>query len=117
MKPAAAEKTLKDSLSRINMTTDLSAVKDCEIVIESVIENMDIKKDLYDKLDKILDKESILGTNTSSYSITELVGNPSPPSPNFTRLATCFVWGVQVLFDVYCVNSLHILTGPDVSPP
>jgi 3-hydroxyacyl-CoA dehydrogenase len=72
MKPAAAERTLKDSLSRITMTTDLSQLKKCEIVVESVVENMDIKRNLYGQLDKILDKETILGTNTSSYSITEL---------------------------------------------
>ena len=73
MKPAAAEKTLKNSLARIQMTTDLNQLKKCEIVIESVVENMDIKKSLYSQLEKILDKETIMGTNTSSYSITDLV--------------------------------------------
>jgi 3-hydroxyacyl-CoA dehydrogenase len=72
MKPAAAEKTLKDSLARITLTTDLSQLKKCEIVIESVVENVDIKRKVYDDLAKVLDSETILGTNTSSYSITEL---------------------------------------------
>ena len=40
MKPAAAEKTLKDSLTRITLTTELSQPKKCEIVIESLIENV-----------------------------------------------------------------------------
>ena len=40
MKPATAEKTLKDSLARITMTTDLSQLKKCEIVIESVVESV-----------------------------------------------------------------------------
>ena len=66
----------KDSqgkLGRIQMTTDLKALSKCETVIESVVENVDIKKSLYSQLGSILDKETILGTNTSSYSITELV--------------------------------------------
>jgi len=72
MKPAAADKILKEGLSRITMTTDLKALSKCEVVIESVVEDMKIKESLYNQLDKILDKETVLGTNTSSYSITEL---------------------------------------------
>jgi 3-hydroxyacyl-CoA dehydrogenase len=72
MKPAAADKILKDGLSRIKMTTDLKALAGCELIIESVVEDMKIKETLYDSLDKILPKETVMGTNTSSYSITEL---------------------------------------------
>jgi len=72
MKPAAADKILKDGLSRIKMSTDLKLLGNCEVVIESVVEDMKIKESLYNNLDKILDKETVLGTNTSSYSITEL---------------------------------------------
>jgi 3-hydroxyacyl-CoA dehydrogenase len=106
MKPAAAEKTLKDSLSRITMTTDLNAVKDCEIVIESVVENMDIKRDLYDKLDKILDKETILGTNTSSYSITEL-GKMSRRADRFA--------GVHFFNPVMVLPLVEIIKTPDTT--
>jgi len=59
-------------LSRIKWTTDFSEIKKCNFVIEAVIENMDVKKHLFEELGAIFTSETILASNTSSYSITEL---------------------------------------------
>lgn len=60
------------TLNRIRGTTDLSALKDADLVIEAVVENMAIKKQIFSELDNICDESVILATNTSSLSITEI---------------------------------------------
>ncbi|MCX8116495.1 MAG: 3-hydroxybutyryl-CoA dehydrogenase [Desulfobacterota bacterium] len=60
-------------LSRINGTLDLvEAVKRAEVVIEAVVENMDLKKEVYKELDQLCAQETILASNTSGLSITEI---------------------------------------------
>ena len=60
-------------LSLISTTTDLTkALSDVELVIEAVFEDMDVKKELFKKMDGICPKEVILGSNTSTLSITEM---------------------------------------------
>lgn len=56
----------------INYTTSKDCFKDCDIVIESIIENMDIKKNFYIEISEIVKKETILATNTSGLSINEI---------------------------------------------
>lgn len=59
-------------LSNIKITTDINLVKDADLVIEAAIENMGIKKSIFKELDELCKKETILATNTSSLSITEI---------------------------------------------
>jgi 3-hydroxybutyryl-CoA dehydrogenase len=60
-------------LSLIGTTTDLTkALSDVSLVIEAVFEDMDVKKELFKKMDGICQKETILGSNTSTLSITEM---------------------------------------------
>lgn len=61
-----------DVLERIRITTNLEDLKEVNIVIEAVIENLDVKKDVFSKLDELLPKDVIIATNTSSMSITIL---------------------------------------------
>src|SRR4030095_9786360 len=58
--------------SRIQTTTDLSFLKDASFVVEAVSENLDIKLDVFRKLDQITPSSTILASNTSSISITRL---------------------------------------------
>jgi len=62
----------KDVLDRIKGTADISELKDCDLVIEAIIENIDEKKKLYKQLDKLVKKDAIFASNTSSLSITEM---------------------------------------------
>ena len=73
MKPAFAKKTLEDGLKRIKCTTDMNALNECDVVIESIVENLDIKKKALGDLGKVMRPGTIVGSNTSSLSITELV--------------------------------------------
>ena len=59
-------------LGRISGTTDLSLAEDCDLVIEAAVENMEIKKSIFAELDGICKESTILASNTSSLSITEV---------------------------------------------
>ncbi len=61
-----------ESLARISPTTDISRVKECQLVIEAIIEKLEPKLDLFRKLDEITPKDTILASNTSSLPITRL---------------------------------------------
>ncbi|KYQ86152.1 MULTISPECIES: 3-hydroxybutyryl-CoA dehydrogenase [Thermoactinomyces] len=67
-------------LSRIQTTADLQeAVKDADLVIEAVVENMEVKTDLFRRLDQYSPKYAILASNTSSLPITEIAAATSRP--------------------------------------
>ena len=59
--------------------TDYAVFKDCDMVIEAVYENMDIKKEVFGKLDAVCKKGCILATNTSYLSIDEIAASTSRP--------------------------------------
>lgn len=59
-------------LSRIRISTDLEDCKDSDLIIEAVTENDEIKKYVFNKLDKICREDVIFTSNTSSISITRL---------------------------------------------
>jgi 3-hydroxybutyryl-CoA dehydrogenase len=59
-------------LGRISFATDLSALAEADFVVEAVVESLDIKKDLFRRLDDIVKPDAILATNTSSLPVTEI---------------------------------------------
>jgi len=63
----------------ITGTATLEDIKDVDFVIESVLERMDVKKDVYGKLSNILGDDIIVATNTSSLSITEIASAYKKP--------------------------------------
>ena len=73
------EETKEDILSRISGTTDMNLAVDCDLVVEAAIENMKIKKEIFAELDKICKPETILASNTSSLSITEVASATNRP--------------------------------------
>ena len=70
------QKTLVDLMA---FTTNLSDVKDCDLVIEAVVERLDVKQGIFRELDSIVAPEAILATNTSSLSVTEISTATSHP--------------------------------------
>ena len=67
-------------LSKVKGTLDLAeAVKGAQVVIEAVIENIDLKKQVYKELDQLCAKDTILATNTSGLSITEIASMTKRP--------------------------------------
>ncbi|MFC1952964.1 3-hydroxyacyl-CoA dehydrogenase family protein [Chloroflexota bacterium] len=67
------------AMSKIKATTDISDFKDCDIVIEVAAEDLEIKKQTFTELDKICQKDTILATNTSVLSITDIAGVTGRP--------------------------------------
>lgn len=59
----------------IRTSTDIKAVKDCDIVIEAVFEEMGVKKEIFKALNRVCKKDAIIASNTSALSITELAGS------------------------------------------
>ncbi len=59
-------------MAKISTHGDNEAVADCDLVVEAAIERMDLKQELFQKLDKICKPETILASNTSSLSLTEI---------------------------------------------
>lgn len=73
-------KQAQEVMANINGTVNISeAVKDAEIVIEAVFENMDLKKDIFRKIDASAPGHAILATNTSALSITEIASVTKRP--------------------------------------
>lgn len=66
-------------LSRISGTTDMNMAEDCDLVVEAAIENMEIKKSIFAELDNICKESTILASNTSSLSITEVASATNRP--------------------------------------
>jgi 3-hydroxybutyryl-CoA dehydrogenase len=67
-------------LANIQGILDLeTAVKEADVVIEAIIENMDLKRQLYKELDQICGRETILASNTSGLSITEMAAVTKHP--------------------------------------
>ena len=58
--------------SRIKAKTDYHALADCDLVVEAIFEDLKVKKKLFRALDGICGPKTLLATNTSSFSVTEL---------------------------------------------
>jgi 3-hydroxybutyryl-CoA dehydrogenase len=66
------EEQKKAALSNIKTSTLISETKDCDLVIEAATENINIKKNIFEELDKNCKPDAILASNTSSISITAI---------------------------------------------
>src|ERR671919_1208977 len=63
----------RDIRGRLSGTTSFADLKDCDIIIEAIIENLEEKRSTYQQLDEICKPETIFASNTSSLSITEMM--------------------------------------------
>ncbi len=99
MTPKQAEETMK----RIKSTTDIAeAVKDVDLVIEAVFEDLDLKKRVFKELDEASPPRTILASNTSTLSITEMGEATKRPekvlglhffNPAYTMKLVEVIWG------------------------
>lgn len=67
----SAEK-MTEILTNISIATELKDFKDCELIIEAIIENKEIKTKVFTELEKHVSESCVIGSNTSSISITSL---------------------------------------------
>jgi len=67
------------ALARITPAVGLGDLVECQIVVEAVVESFEVKEVVFRELDRLLEREAILASNTSSISITKLAGATSRP--------------------------------------
>lgn len=67
------------AIGRLEGTLDIEDLKDRDLVIEAILEELESKKQLFTKLDSICPEKTVLASNTSSLSITEMAGATSRP--------------------------------------
>lgn len=66
------EQDREAALGRIRTTSDMESFRDCDLMIETVVENLEVKKKLFTELDEICPQHTMLATNTSSLSIIDM---------------------------------------------
>lgn len=91
---------------RITFTTELPLLKDSDVVIEAIIENMDIKKKVFAELGALLNEKTIIASNTSGLSITELATTAGRPAK---------VIGMHFFNPVPVMKLVEIARGADTS--
>jgi 3-hydroxybutyryl-CoA dehydrogenase len=67
------------TLARVSATSSLADLADCDLVIESVVEDLAVKKDLFNELDRACKPEAIIATNTSTLPVVDLAVETSRP--------------------------------------
>ena len=78
-KEKITEAEKEEILGRIKGSTELEIVKDADLIIEAATENMEAKKALFQELDALCKPETIIATNTSALSITEIAAATNRP--------------------------------------
>src|SRR6056297_50251 len=78
-KKRLTEEEKTEIVEMISGTTDIKYAEDVDLVVEAAVENMDIKKKIFAELDEICKPETILASNTSSLSITEIASSTMRP--------------------------------------
>ena len=73
------EKQRAEALKRIKAAEKYEALEDCDLVIESAVEDEQVKRKIFVELSKIVKPEALLGTNTSSISVTRLASATNRP--------------------------------------
>ncbi len=90
-----------------NGTTDLEAIRDADIVVEAVFEEMDLKKQVFGKLDKLAKPDAVLATNTSYLNVNEIAkATGRPPS----------VLGMHFFSPANVMRLLEIVRGAATAP-
>jgi 3-hydroxybutyryl-CoA dehydrogenase len=67
------------ALGRLTLTTELADLAGCDLVIEAVLEELDLKRDVFSQLDRITRPDAVLATNTSALSVSEIADATERP--------------------------------------
>src|SRR5206468_6832685 len=73
------EEQVSHAIGLLTPTLDFSALADCDLIIEAVYENMDVKKDVFTRLDRIAKPGAVLASNTSYLNLNEIAAVTSRP--------------------------------------
>ncbi len=97
---------MKQALTRIKKRTNINDLDTCDIIIEAVLEDIRVKKDLFKKLDQIAHHTAILATNTSSLSVTSIAAATKKPER---------VVGMHFFNPVHLMKLVEIVKGAKTS--
>ncbi|MEO1252295.1 MAG: 3-hydroxybutyryl-CoA dehydrogenase [Pseudomonadota bacterium] len=107
-KDKIAEGDAKAAMARIKPAPELSALSDCDLVIEAASESQALKKEIFTALSKVLKPEAIMATNTSSISITGLAAATDRPEQ--------FI-GIHFMNPVPLMKLVEVIRGIATSKP
>ena len=104
---ALREEDVAKRMGLLNGTTDISATKDADLVIEAVFEEMPIKKDIFGKLDKLTKPGAVMASNTSYLNINEIAASISRPAD---------VVGMHFFSPANIMKLLEVVRGEKTAP-
>ena len=96
------ETRAEDTLDRITGTTELADLAAADLVVEAVLEEMAVKKEVFDELDTITDDDVVLATNTSTLSITAIAAATDRPD---------LVVGLHFMNPVPVMEGVEVVVG------
>ncbi len=95
------------AMGALTPTLDLTKLADCDLIIEAVYENMDVKKELFGKLDTIAKPGAILASNTSYLNVDEIAASTSRPED---------VLGMHFFSPANVMKLLEVVRGAKTAP-
>lgn len=114
LKRSQKEKLVKQPpshfLRNLTITEDYQALKDCRLVVECTLENMEIKKQVYQKIESVIDKKALMTSNTSAIPISLLQEQTTHPE-RFLGLHWAEPSHTTRFLEVICGDKTHIKNG------
>jgi len=98
---------VEKAMGLLSPTLDFQALADCDLIIEAVYENMDVKKEVFGRLDKIAKPGAILASNTSYLNINEIAASISRPGD---------VVGMHFFSPANVMKLLEVVRGDKTAP-
>jgi 3-hydroxyacyl-CoA dehydrogenase len=98
---------VEKAMGYLQPTLDFAALADCDLIIEAVYENMDVKKEVFGRLDKIAKPGAILASNTSYLNINEIAASISRPED---------VVGMHFFSPANVMKLLEVVRGDKTAP-
>ena len=98
---------VEKAMGLLSPTLDFSGLADCDLIIEAVYENMDVKKEVFQRLDQIAKNGAILASNTSYLDINEIATSISRPSD---------VVGMHFFSPANVMKLLEVVRGEKTAP-
>jgi 3-hydroxyacyl-CoA dehydrogenase len=98
---------VEKAMSLLSPTLDFEALADCDLIIEAVYENMDVKKEVFARLDKIARPGAILASNTSYLNVNEIAASTSRPQD---------VLGMHFFSPANVMKLLEVVRGAKTAP-
>lgn len=95
------------AMGRLNPTLDFEALGECDLIIEAVFENMDLKKEIFSRLDQVAKPGAILASNTSYLDIDEIAAQTRRPD---------HVLGMHFFSPANVMKLLEVVRGRETAP-